>query len=86
MEKFYVYILECSDRSYYIGSTNDVQERVKRHNAGEAADWTKNRRPVRVVYQEEHPTLLLARQREEQIKGWSRQKKENLIKGIWQKM
>ena len=80
-----MYILECADKSYYIGSTNNVEERMNRHNAGEAAEWTKNRRPIKVVYQEEHGSLLLARQREEQIKGWSRQKKEKLINGVWKK-
>jgi putative endonuclease len=84
-EKFFVYIVECADRSYYVGSTNDVKERVQRHNIGTGADWTKDRRPVRIVYQEEYGTLLDARRREEQLKGWSRQKKENLINGIWEK-
>ncbi len=73
-EKYFVYILECVDKSCYVGSTNNVGERLNRHNAGEAAEWTKNRRPVKVVYLEEHDSLLLARQREEQIKGWSRVK------------
>lgn len=80
-EKFHVYILECADRSYYVGSTNDINERVDRHNDGTAADWTRDCRPVKVAYQEEHDSLLSAWQREEQIKGWSRAKKENLING-----
>ena len=74
-ERFFLYILECIDGSYYVGSTNDVDERLKRHNAGEAAEWTRNRRPVKIVYQEQHESLLHARQREEQLKGWSRLKK-----------
>ena len=86
MEKHFVYILECADGSYYVGSTNNVIQRVERHNVGEAASWTKNRCPVKFVYQEEHASLLSARQREEQIKGWSQQKKENLISGLWKKI
>lgn len=84
-EKFYVYILECADGSYYAGSTNNVDERIERHSTGVAADWTKDRRPVMVVYQEDHDSLLEARRREEQIKGWTRSKKEKLISGIWKK-
>ena len=83
---FFVYILECSDGSYYVGSTNDLEERLRRHNAGEAAEWTSKRRPIKIVYQERYGSLLFARQREEQIKGWSRKKKENLINGVWKKM
>ena len=57
-DSFFVYILEYSDGSYYVGSTNDVFTRVQRHNIGEAAGWTKDRCPVKLVYQEEHETLL----------------------------
>jgi putative endonuclease len=84
-ERFFVYILECSDRSYYVGSTNNVDERARRHNSGEAAEWTKNRSPVKVVYQEKHDSLLSARQREKQIKKCSREKKKKLISGVWKK-
>ena len=84
-EKYFTYILECSDKSYYIGSTNDLTQRIARHNTGQAAEWTKNRRPVRLVYSEEHPSLTEATRREKQIKHWSRIKKENLIRGIWKK-
>jgi len=85
MESYFVYLLRCSDGSYYVGSTNDVEERVKRHNDGTASEWTKSRRPVALVYREEQDTLLFARRREEQIKGWSRRKKENLISGVWKR-
>lgn len=84
-EIFYVYILECIDGSYYVGSTNQLDDRLKRHNAGEAAEWTKDRRPVKIVYKESHDSLLSARKREEQIKKWTRQKKEKLIHGVWTK-
>ncbi len=83
---YFVYILECFDGSYYVGCTNDVQIRAERHNNSEAAEWTKTRRPVKLVYHEPHETLQLARSRETQLKGWTRKKKENLINGIWSKI
>jgi putative endonuclease len=83
---YIVYILVCVDGSYYVGSTKQLEERLQRHNSGDAAEWTKNRRPVKIVYQEEHKTLLSARQREKQLKGWSKVKKEKLINGEWKKL
>jgi putative endonuclease len=80
---YYVYLLICSDQSLYCGSTGDLKNRLKEHNAGEAAVWTKMRRPVRVVYFEMHNALISARQREKQMKGWSISKKMNLIFGVW---
>jgi putative endonuclease len=85
-ETFFVYILKCGDDSYYVGSTNNIEKRIERHSASEAAEWIKNRLPIKIVYQEKHETLLSARQREKQIKGWSRKKKENLINGVWKKI
>ena len=85
-ETFFVYILKCGDDSYYVGSTNNIEKRIERHSAGEAAKWIKNRLPIKILYQEKHETLLSARQREKQIKGWSRKKKENLITGTWKKI
>jgi predicted GIY-YIG superfamily endonuclease len=76
-----VYILQCSDGSYYIGHTNNLQERIKRHNTGQAAKWTVCRLPVRLVYQETYQTEQQAIKRERQIKKWSRQKKKSLVAG-----
>ncbi|MFZ2681558.1 MAG: GIY-YIG nuclease family protein [Patescibacteria group bacterium] len=84
--QYFLYILECRDGSYYVGSTNDLIARVDRHNAGAGADWTNDRRPVKLVYQETYDSMLSARKRERQLKGWSRYKKENLINGIWKKL
>ncbi len=86
MDRYYVYILQCNDGTYYVGCTNDLNERLARHERGEAAKWTMNRRPVTLVYSEEHSTLADARCREDQIKGWSRVKKEKLILGTWIKL
>ena len=83
---YYVYLLQCSDHSFYCGSTSDLKNRVKEPQSGEAAVWTKMRRPVRLVYFEIHDSLVLARRREGQIKGWTIQKKMNLINGHWGKV
>ncbi|MBI4359073.1 MAG: GIY-YIG nuclease family protein [Candidatus Nealsonbacteria bacterium] len=79
--KFYVYILECADASLYVGCTNDLDRRVKQHGQSKfGAHYTKIRRPVKLLYSESFSTLRKARQREIEIKGWSREKKLNLIK------
>lgn len=76
---FFVYILKCSDGSYYVGCTNNLNKRLKQHNGSKwGAHYTKIRRPVTLKYQEQFPTLLEARRRETEIKGWRREKKENL--------
>ncbi|NJB69727.1 putative endonuclease [Saonia flava] len=77
--KGFVYILECSDGSYYTGSTKDLELRVKQHQNGEGANHTKKRLPVKLVYAEEHQRIDEAFYREKQIQGWSRRKKEALI-------
>ena len=76
---WFTYILECSDGSYYVGITNDLQARVDRHNAGDAASWTRIRRPVILRFAQSLPTKSAARVREMEIKGWRRQKKESLF-------
>ena len=84
--QFYVYLLQCRDNSLYCGSTSNLKNRIGEHNSGEAAIWTKMRCPVRLVYFENHTSLISARKREKQIKGWTISKKLNLIKGIWKKI
>jgi predicted GIY-YIG superfamily endonuclease len=78
---FYAYILRCSDDSYYVGSSDDPDRRLIEHNQGKGSDWTAARRPVTLVWIEEHPTLSSARQRENQIKRWNREKKDALVGG-----
>jgi predicted GIY-YIG superfamily endonuclease len=79
----YVYILKCSDGSYYVGSTIDLEHRMWEHQNGFYAGYTSTRRPVELVwsadFQTEHDAFLFERQ----IKGWSRAKKESLIRGDW---
>ena len=75
----FVYILRCSDGSFYIGHTNDLRVRLEEHQSGVAANFTATRRPVAMVYAEEHQTSPQAEKRELQLKRWSRAKKEALI-------
>jgi putative endonuclease len=76
---WYVYMLECSDASYYAGITQDPLARVSVHNAGRGARWTRMRRPTKLIYVELLPDKKTARQREIEIKGWRREKKESLL-------
>lgn len=79
--KFYVYIVECADKSLYVGCTNNVEKRIKQHNESKrGAHYTKIRRPVELKYSETFTTLKEARTREAEIKSWKREKKLHLIK------
>lgn len=75
----YTYILKCRDGSLYTGWTNDIEKRLKAHNEGCGAKYTKSRRPVELVYYEEFDTKEEAMRREYRIKHLSRKKKELLI-------
>ncbi len=75
----YVYILECSDGSWYTGWTNDLEHRVKTHNSGQGAKYTRSRLPVRLIYSEEYETASEARRREYAIKRLTRTQKEKLV-------
>ena len=86
MSKGWMYILKCSDGSYYTGSTNNLELRLAQHQAGEGANHTKKHLPVKLVYFEEHERLDQAFYREKQVQGWSRKKKEALIDGMPQKL
>ncbi|HRQ23947.1 MAG TPA: GIY-YIG nuclease family protein [Anaerolineales bacterium] len=78
-----VYILLCSDGSYYTGSTSDLDKRLWQHNEGVVRTaYTYSRRPVKLVwFSEEVPHYSEALAFEHQVKGWSRAKKEALIRG-----
>jgi tRNA/rRNA methyltransferase len=78
---FFTYMLRCSDGSYYVGHTDDVEQRVSQHEAGSVAGYTATRLPVRLVWFEEFPTREEAKAAELQIKNWSRKKKKALIGG-----
>jgi len=77
-----VYLLRCSDGSYYVGVASDVAHRVQQHNSGQGPIFTRERGPVELVYVEDCGTYLAARRREKQLKGWRREKKEWLISGF----
>jgi predicted GIY-YIG superfamily endonuclease len=77
----YMYILECCDGSYYVGSTIDLDLRVLQHQNGEGANYTKSRLPIRLIYFEVFQRIDEAFYREKQVQGWSRKKKEALVKG-----
>lgn len=75
----YVYILECSDKTYYTGWTKDLEKRIKTHNQGKGAKYTRGRRPVKLIYFENFNGKIEAMKREYEIKQMSRKEKEKLI-------
>mgnify|MGYP003385169664 CR=1 FL=1 len=85
MRPFYVYLLRCTDGSYYCGQTDSMESRMHQHHAGETG-YTSTRKPVELVWQGEFETRERAIAFEQQIKGWSRAKKEALIAGDWDRI
>ena len=81
---FHTYMLRCSDGSYYLGYTDDLERRIGQHQTGEITGYTQNRRPVSLVWQQSFGTREEALAAEQQIKGWSRKKKEALIEEDWE--
>ena len=77
----WTYIVECADKSYYVGSTTDLDRRIWEHNEGLGAKYTRRRRPVRLVYAEEFARVADAYEWEKHIQGWGRAKREALIRG-----
>ena len=79
---YYVYILECSDKSYYTGVTSDLTSRLEKHQSGYYKDsYTHDRRPVELVFYGTFTDVTMAITTEKQIKRWSRAKKKALIEG-----
>lgn len=77
----WMYILECVDGSYYVGSTKDLERRFAQHQDGLGANYTSRRLPVKLVYHEEYERVDDAFYREKQVQGWRRAKRETLING-----
>ena len=77
----WVYMLRCADGSYYVGSTRDIHRRLDQHQRGEGAAYTRRRRPVELVYAHHDDSVAVAFALEKQIQGWSRSKREALIRG-----
>ncbi len=82
MQPFYAYILQCADDSYYAGCTDNIDTRMQQHHDG-MIGYTSTRKPVKLLWQAEFETREQALAFEQQIKGWSRKKKEALIAGNW---
>ena len=80
-KKHYVYILRCSDGTFYTGWTTDPERRTKVHNSGKGAKYTRARRPVELIYYEEFDDKIEAQRREWAIKQLTRAEKEELIAG-----
>jgi predicted GIY-YIG superfamily endonuclease len=83
---FSVYMLRCADGSYYVGHTNDLEARIAAHARGLIPGYTLRRRPVQLVWNEQFDARREAFERERQVKGWSRAKKEALIAGDWERL
>jgi putative endonuclease len=81
----FVYMLRCSDSSYYIGSAtgDDLTKRIAEHESGARLGYTWSRRPVQLVWSEHFERITDAIAAEQKLKGWSRAKKEALINGDW---
>jgi putative endonuclease len=78
------YIVRCQDNTLYSGIAVNVEARIKEHNKGLGAKYTRGRRPVTLVYSEKHNNVSEARKREAQVKSWARIKKEQLVKDFSQ--
>ena len=78
----YVYIIRCSDGTYYTGYTTDVKRRVREHNDGEGAKYTRGRLPVELIYSESYGTKSRAMSREYEIKQLTRKEKTELIREL----
>ncbi len=77
----FFYLARCSDASLYSGSCKDLVAREVAHNVGKGAKYTRSRRPIRMVYSEEFPTLAEAMKREAEVKKWRKEGKERLVAG-----
>lgn len=76
---FYIYMVRCKDGTLYTGFTNDVEARIRTHNEGKGARYTRGRLPVALAYTESYTDKSSALRREYEIKQYPRQKKEQLI-------
>lgn len=83
MKPFVLYMLRCRDGSYYVGHTDNIEKRMAEHADGTCGGYTLRRRPVELVFVDELSSREEAIERERQLKGWSRAKKEALIRNDW---
>jgi putative endonuclease len=81
----YLYMLRCADGSYYVGKTQiALEDRIAQHDAGHFGGYTATRRPVTLVFHQEFQRITDAIAAERQLKGWSRAKKDALIRGDYE--
>jgi tRNA/rRNA methyltransferase len=80
---FHAYMLQCADGSYYMGHSDNLEQRIAQHQSGAIAGYTQSRLPVSLVWSQDFGSRDEALSAEQQIKGWSRKKKEALIAGDW---
>lgn len=84
MKSYFVYMVFCTDGTYYVGVTNDAERRIAEHNVGIDPDcYTYSRRPVVRVWSQEYSEILQAIDAEKKLKGWSHAKKSALARGDW---
>ena len=86
MQDFFVYILRCNDNSYYTGHTDNLEKRIAEHNDKLIDGYTATRLPLEVIFIQSFATRDEAFNAERRIKGWSRKKKEAIIKGDWNEL
>ncbi|MBT4516594.1 MAG: GIY-YIG nuclease family protein [Candidatus Komeilibacteria bacterium] len=82
IKKYYFYFARCSDKSLYAGYCVNLKQREDKHNSGDGAKYTRQRRPIKIIYSEQFDSISKAMKREAQVKGWIKDKKEKLIKGL----
>jgi putative endonuclease len=84
VKRYWVYMLQCADGSYYIGVTSNVEQRIGQHDVGwNQSCYTHDRRPLKLVYAAEFAHFDDAMRCEKKIKGWSRKKKAALVRNDW---
>jgi putative endonuclease len=84
MSRFVTYMLQCADNSYYVGPTDNIDQRFYQHQVGKVDGYTKTRLPVRLVWMQVFTTRDAAFRAERRIKGWSRSKKMAFVQGDWE--
>lgn len=80
VEEWYVYIVECSDKTFYVGTTNDIEKRITKHNAGKGAKYTRGRVPVKIKYTCSFESRSEACKHEYLLKQYTRAEKLDIIK------
>ena len=80
----FTYLLECRDGSFYVGSTWDLERRLSEHEQGLGAQYTRHRRPVRLVWHAFYDSVEEAYRMEKRVQGWGRPKRQALIDGRWE--